>query len=130
MKFTRSCYCNFHFFEAPVFLQYLGKFSMHRFLSSARDKLSTSSRQKGPPEASHLSSTEWHRGGLQGGLQRLASSDPALLSPDPLFLLTFYFTGSGLQQPPGCLHTVSSRVTESASSLCHWVASGGWPPLC
>ncbi len=70
---------------------------------------------------SRPSVTGWHRGGLQGrppaGLQSLASSQPTLLSPDPpLCLLTLRFTGPGLQQPSGCLHTASSRGKALAAS--------------
>ena len=56
--------------------------------------------------------------GSPESLQRLASFEPTVLSPyPPLYLLSFHFTGSGLQQPNSCLHTASSSGTELAGSL-------------
>ena len=79
-------------------------------------------------EASCLSATRWHNGGLQGalpeGLWRLSSSETNPLSPwSDLFPLIFCFTDSGLQLPPWCLHTASSNGTASAG---HLVLLGGY----
>ena len=72
-------------------------------------------------QASYLSATGWHRGGLHGRLPggpQKTSSLPSVLSPDPLLCpLSFHFTGSGLQQPTWYLHTAPSSGTGSAGSL-------------
>ena len=97
---------------------------------------------RGPAEAGHpvaasfLSATGRHRVGLQGGslgggFWRLASAESIpFFSGPPLFLLTFCFTSSGLQQSSWCLHTAPSWSTESASSLLPRVDIGGRIPLC
>ena len=59
-----------------------------------------------------LSATWCHRDGLQG-----PSLGVALGVYPLLFHLTLHFTGSGLEQPTWCLHSVSSRDTELACSL-------------
>ena len=56
--------------------------------------------------------------GCKMGLSMRASSEPnPCSSGPPLCLLSFHYTGSGLQQPIRCLHIASSRGTELASSL-------------
>ena len=74
-----------------------------------------------PMVASQPSSTQWHRGGLQGGLLEAghlwAYSFILLPPPPPLCLLMFCFATFGHKQLTSNCHSANSSDTGSASNL-------------